>query len=158
MIIVLRGYNVIIDDEDYGRVSKYSWMPRTNAHYGHPESVYFSYHAGLKGRIMLHRFLVGKSINDGGIVDHINGNTLDNRKCNLRIVTKSQNNQNRSRNIKSTTGYKGVDYHKASGKYRVRICVNHKSISIGYFRDIEKAHAAYCEASKKYHGEYGRTE
>lgn len=156
MTIVLRGYNVIIDDEDYDKVSKYSWMPKTNALFGNPNQVYFTYHAGLKGRVLLHRYIMGKSINDGGCVDHINGNTLDCRKANLRIVTKSQNNCNRRRNTRSTTGYKGVDFNKVKGKYRARIGIHGKSISLGYYKTPEEAYAAYCEGSKKYHGEYGK--
>jgi hypothetical protein len=158
MTIVIKGYVVLIDDEDYDKIKGYPWWAITNAKHNHPEQVYFSYDAGTQGRPLLHRYVLGLKPRDGKIVDHINGNTLDCRKRNLRIVTISQNNWNSHRNLNSSTGYKGVDYHKAERKYRARICFNGKRISLGSYKTAKEAHTAYCEASKKYHGEYGRTD
>jgi hypothetical protein len=158
MTIVIKGYDVLIDDEDYDKIKGYPWWAITHAKLNHTELVYFSYNAGTQGRPLLHRYVLGLKPRDGKIVDHINGNTLDCRKSNLRIVTISQNGFNSHRHFNSSTGYKGVDYHKAGRKYRARICFNGKRISLGYYKTAKEAYAAYCEASKKYHGEYGRTD
>ena len=92
------------------------------------------------------------------VVDHINGDTLDNRKCNLRICTQADNIKNRKKDIDNSSGYKGVNWSKSNKKYLARICVNKKIIYLGYHATAELAYSAYCEASKKYHGEYGRLE
>lgn len=94
----------------------------------------------------------------GKIVDHKNGNTLDNKKCNLRICTNKENVRNQKINKRNTTGYKGVSYNKRDKKYAAYIKVDGKKISLGYYLSLEVAHEAYCNASKKYHVEFGRTE
>jgi len=89
--------------------------------------------------------------------DHINGIRNDNRWCNLREATNSENGRNRGKTKSNKTGFKRVD---ASGKiknpYRARIRVNGEEIHLGHFPTPELAHEAYCEASKKLHGEFRR--
>ena len=150
MEIELCGYKVLIDDEDYEKVMSYKWSIHDKA----KANIYFRATRKNK-RIKLHRLIFGK-IKEGCVLDHINGNTLDNRKSNLRAVTITQNNRNR-KNMNST-GLKGVSYHPKCHKWQARICTDTGRISLGYFDTKQLAHLAYCEASKKYHGEYGRTE
>ncbi len=102
--------------------------------------------------------IMGLEYGDTKIIDHININTLDNRKENLRICTKTGNNRNVTKRKCNKTGLKGVSVFKQNGKFRAYITVNNKQIHLGYYNDKEKAHLAYIEASKKYHGEYGRFE
>lgn len=96
---------------------------------------------------------------DGKIVDHIDGNTLNCKKNNLRIVTRYENMMNRKKHKSNKSGYKGVYLDKScsSKRYRARIQVKNRLIRLGSFDTPEKAYKAYCDASKKYHGEYGRT-
>ena len=83
-------------------------------------------------------------------IDHINGIKTDNRLCNLREVTNSQNCQNKSEfNSKSKVGIKGIDFK--NNKYRVRIGINYKSIFIGQFKNLEDAKKALKDAVLKYH-------
>lgn len=89
-------------------------------------------------------------------IDHINLNKLDNRFCNLRSVTKSQNCMNRRRRVDNRTNYKGVTFDKSSGKYLARISVNGDRKRIGYYDTPEAAWFAYVAESEKLHGEYGR--
>lgn len=89
-------------------------------------------------------------------VDHINGDTLDNRRCNLRVCTPSQNMMNRKLNANNKFGFKGVHYQKCGGKYRARISVDGKRISLGMYSTPEEAGEAYNIASKKYHKEFRR--
>lgn len=90
-------------------------------------------------------------------IDHINGNTADNSIANLREVNDSQNQANQKRSRSNVTGYKGVG-RKSCGKYAAVITVNRKAIYLGRFSTPELAYAAYCEAARKYFGEYARLE
>lgn len=91
-------------------------------------------------------------------IDHINGNKHDNRIENLRNATRSENKCNCPRSKRNTSGYKGVDWSKSKGKWRVRIKLLGKSYSVGYFDDVLEAFGAYCMAAKKMHGKFCRTE
>lgn len=104
---------------------------------------------------LMHRILMDAP--DNMVVDHINGDGLDNRKKNLRIVTKSQNAMNSRAHVDNITGLKGSHYDKRKGTYYSRIKVDCKNIYLGTFNTAEEAAQAYADASAKYHGEYGRT-
>jgi hypothetical protein len=153
IIINLAGYDVIISKSDSDRVKKKKWNRCGHKNKG----PYFSHGYREKGRtkqIILHRFLV--DCPEGMYVDHINGNTLDCRRDNLRICTPAENSRNYPKPKTNTSGYKGVHYDKKSSKWRACIGFNNKLIHLGFFTDIEEAHNAYVKASKKYHKEYGR--
>ena len=90
-----------------------------------------------------------------GMIDHINRNPKDNRICNLRLASKSQNAANISKlYANNKTGRKGVSFHKLTNKYRASISFNGKWHHIGLFETPELAHNAYILASLKYNGEY----
>jgi hypothetical protein len=89
------------------------------------------------------------------LIDHINGNKLDNRISNLRKATVSENKYNSYKHIKnSSSKYKGVYFDKRYSSYRAKITVNKKIINLGSFKNECEAYKAYCEASIKYHGEF----
>ena len=87
-------------------------------------------------------------------VDHIDGNRMNNRIENLREATSSQNNQNRK--ATSSSGIKGVVWHKQSKKWVASICVNRKSIHLGSFLSIEEAALVANKARQSAHGEFYR--
>ena len=87
-------------------------------------------------------------------VDHINGNPLDNRRANLRVCTRSENNGNLRRPRHNTSGFKGVCWEKWSGKWKATIKVKGKSRSLGRFLTPEDAHGAYCAAARAVWGEF----
>ena len=89
-------------------------------------------------------------------IDHINGNRQDNRLENLRDVTRSQNQFNKSMCKNNTSGSRGVSWHKKSSSWVVRVCTNNKSKSIGYFKDLELAGLVADEARSIYHGNYAK--
>lgn len=89
-------------------------------------------------------------------IDHINGNPSDNRSCNLREATHTQNMRNNKVPITNTSGVKGVCWHKPSKAWRAQIKVADKTLYLGVFADILLAKEAYNAAAIKYHGEYRR--
>lgn len=94
---------------------------------------------------------------EGLIVDHINGNKLDNRKENLRFVTPQQNVHNKRKTIQDTSSkYKGVSWNKRRKGWLAYIMVNGKREVIGLFSNEESAANAYNHYAKKYFGEYAR--
>ncbi|ABX36723.1 Pathogenesis-related transcriptional factor and ERF protein [Delftia acidovorans SPH-1] len=91
-------------------------------------------------------------------IDHKSGDRLDNRWSNLRQATKLQNARNKAKTKGTTFGLKGVAAVAGSLRFQARISVLGKLLYLGIFDTAEAAHAAYCEAAKKYHGEFARTE
>lgn len=88
-----------------------------------------------------------------GVIDHINGDKLDNRFCNLRDATHQINNQNiHAAGKRTTSGLRGVSWLKSRKQWRSTIFVDGKSIHLGFFGDKNEAHAAYKAAKKKLHG------
>jgi hypothetical protein len=161
MIINIKGYDVIIDDEDYEKI-KGSWAPSRTKR----GIVYF--HRTVRVRnaksihIVLHRLVMGCVPNDGVIIDHINMNTLDNRKSNLRISSKSLNSANRDKPSTNTSGYKGVrnvnqePNRNLKAPWAARIHYNHKNIHIGYYQTAIEAAKAYDVMAVKLFGEHAR--
>lgn len=88
------------------------------------------------------------------VIDHIDGDRANNRRSNLRIANLSENAWNTALMTTNSSGYKGVYFHKASGKYHVSIRVNGQRIFIGYFDNPEDGARAYDEAARFFHGEF----
>jgi hypothetical protein len=85
-------------------------------------------------------------------LDHINGDGLDNRLCNLREVTQQQNIHNHRKPPRhNTSGFLGVSYYKAGNKFSAHINLNSRKIHLGYFDKPEVAHQAYLTAKRKLH-------
>lgn len=87
-------------------------------------------------------------------IDHINGDRLDNSLANLREVTRSQNQYNKSMCRNNTSGFRGVSWHNKSKAWSVRISVSGCGMHFGYFKDLELAGLVADEARAKYHGQY----
>lgn len=151
-IPLTQGFIALVDDEDFEVLSKYKWF-FTLKKDGRCASEGWA--GNPKKRVYMHRFIM--NLYDNSLcVDHINGDTLDNRRENLRICTHSQNMRNRRPSAKSTSGFKGVNWNKNSNKWEVRIKKDGKSIGVGYFNCLISAAKAYNEAAKKHHGEFAR--
>lgn len=90
-------------------------------------------------------------------VDHINGNKLDNRICNLRLATRSQNLSNRGAQANSRSGVKGVFVEAWSGRWKASIQHQGRTFNLGRYDTREQAQEAYRRAAEHYHGEFART-
>ena len=88
------------------------------------------------------------------IVDHIDGNPMNNKIENLRDATKSQNCWNSKTRTTNSSGFKNVSWHSKSKKWLVRLRANGKEVYVGIFGDIEDANKSAIEARKKYHGAF----
>lgn len=92
-------------------------------------------------------------------IDHANAIRTDNRISNLRDATQQENNRNLRLTKANTSGFKGVSWHAGTGKWRSSIKTNNgEGVHLGLFATPESAHAAFCEAARKYHGEFARFE
>jgi hypothetical protein len=139
-IILPSGHVCLVDDEDFGELSKHKW---------HIDNKGYARREAGKKHIFMHKEIL--RTRDGLWRDHINGNRLDNRKCNLRFVTAQQNAQNRSKGKSGSSQYKGV-IREQNKYWRAKI----KQIWLGYFKTEEDAAQAYDEAAKEKYGEYAR--
>lgn len=152
-----QGYKAIVDDEDFEYLSQFEWNARVVSGTQYAKR---SFKVDGKGTtVNMHREIMKCPKNM--MVDHINGNGLDNRKENLRICTRSQNLMN-SQNPKDakTSKYKGVCFNKqtkTNGKvWRSEIRLNKKAIFLGAFYEEKDAAKAYNEAALKYFGEFAK--
>lgn len=150
-INLTRNEVALVDDDDFDKLKIYKWHI-AKSKYGKCYAVKSDIH---HGKIMMHRFIL--SAPPDLMVDHINGNGLDNRKENLRLCTATQNQRNRDKTKQNKSGYKGVSFHQEKRKFIAQIQVNEISIYIGQYDDAKEAAKAYDEAAKKYFGEFART-
>ena len=90
-------------------------------------------------------------------IDHINGDRKDNRIINLRLATIGENLRNKPVGDKNKSGFKGVSWDKAKGRWRASISLNKKHKHLGYFSDPMEAHSAYCMEAERLHGEFANS-
>lgn len=152
IIPLTQGYSTLIDDEDFELVTQKNWHT-LHAARGPRANTNIRWGTGYTG-LTLGRFLMGLRPGDKRDVDHINRDPLDNRRSNLRIVTRAQNAKNRSIGRANTSGYMGVGWYKHYQNWRARITTDGKKVFLGYFESRESAARAYNNAAKKYHGEF----
>ena len=146
-ISLTRGKVAIVDTDDYEFLRRVAWFAIQD--YSNPQSFYAKY--GWHS-IPMHRIIM--LAEPGQLVDHINGDTLDNRKANLRIVTSSQNGMNRKIQGNNTSGVPGVTWHKRMQMWQVRIGTGKGRIVVGSFTSKEDAIRVRYEAEEQHHGEY----
>jgi hypothetical protein len=151
-ITLQNGREFQIDECDIELVKAHKW----NVHMmkkGYKYVYRFEKSGNKRVMIYLHRQIM--SCENHLFVDHINGDTLDNRRSNLRVSTNRQNQWNQKR-IRGVVPFKGVTFE--NGKYRSRIRINGKKLNVGRFDTAQEASYAYNKASKEAFGSYSYTE
>lgn len=151
-----KNLTVLIDSEDYERVSKFKWYPVENGSgqiYAYTKII--DNDTKRRKTILLHRFIMCPSINK--LIDHKNHKTLDNRKSNLRICNTSQNNANGKKHKDNTHGFKGISLFKNKKKelvyWRARIRFNKKEY-VTYHKEKIDAIKSYNSMAEKFYGEF----
>lgn len=145
-----RGLFALVDEADLPLLGGRKW----HAHPCQRKSggFYASASRGRNGTIYMHRIIL--SAREGHLVDHVNGDGLDNRRCNLRIATKSQNLINRV--AENPSGYRGVSL-TPHGRWKAKVTLHRQAYRFpGSFGTSEEAARAYDEMALRYHGEFAR--
>lgn len=144
------GGVTLVDDDIYEQIKIYNWRRDKLANH-----VVRTTGPKQHRKIMrLHRFVMNAQ--KGQIVDHINGNVLDNRKENLRFASKSTNGMNRLKQANNKSGYKGVCYHKSAKKWVAQLTVSGKRVINSFHETAEEAAEAYKNAALLHHKQFAK--
>lgn len=152
-IPLTKGYEAVIDAADVSLVADRFWLVRISGQTGYAQSA--DYSTGKCKTLLLHRVLLGAP--DEFLVDHIDGDGLNNRRANLRLCNRSQNAQNRAAPSHSSSGIKGVCWNARDQRWRAHIQVSPTlRLHLGNFLSKDAAAAAYAAAAVKYHGDFAK--
>jgi hypothetical protein len=135
-----KGKSTFIDSEDFLKIANFSW-------YCDPTG-----YARNRDGILMHRVIMDCPKDKE--VDHKDHDCLNNRKHNLRICNRTQNQWNKKLSSRNTSGFKGASYNKSNGLYSADIRWNNKSRHLGYFSTPEQAHQQYVDKGKDLFGEF----
>lgn len=163
-IKLTQGQVAIVDEVD-SDLRELKWFAHFQPTYGGPGA----YFAGRQFRISvgkqitkhMHRVIMERILDRGLIkgeqVDHINHDTLDNRRDNLRLATNAENSRNRRKRKNNKSGYTGVTYNMMTQKWQAQIMFNGTPMQLGYFDEPITAAQAYDTAAKQYFGDFAVT-
>lgn len=140
-IVFCDDKKVLFDIEDYDKIKNHYWYISNNG--------YAIARINKNKQILMHRIILGTPP-DGMVIDHYNRNKLDNRKSNIKFVSRAENNRNSSRN--NQDGFVGVS--KNHNNYVAYITVEYKNIYLGTFKTQELALIARLKAEKEYFGDF----
>lgn len=140
----------VVDADDFEQFGGVTWTALRTKNKG----TYVRRKSGKHGEsLALHRLILG--CKNGDVVDHIDGNPLNNRRSNLRIVTPAQNAINKKMSVRNTSGFRGVSRNKY-GRWVAQINIGGKRKGLGYFDSPELAHASYERAAAEQYGDFRR--
>lgn len=147
-----KKYSVIVDDDDYEELSKYIWT----YHKEHKSEYAVTASKDEFGKYRtkkMHRMIMG--INDRHIlIDHVDGNGLNNQRSNLRLANYSTNQANKKRLHNKKSKYKGVYFQSNTQKWKSGVMKDGKYFHLGYFKTEEHAAMAYNIKAKELFGEF----
>jgi hypothetical protein len=150
----------VVDDEDYEILKNYRWSlygTKGGKQQGYARTC-FTPRVFSKGdkqvMVPMHRAILWHP--EGSLIDHINGNTLDNRKSNLRVCTAKQNAQNRRKSSHNKSGYKGVCWQRGGSKWRAIIKFDGKGYQLGSSQSARSCGLAYQMFAREIFKEFAR--
>jgi len=151
----------VIDTEDLQRLKDLElywhshWNPSTESYYAKASERYTAEDGTRKGRTLSLTRIILNITDPHILIDHINHDTLDNRKSNLRPLSDRDNSRYReSKNKNNKSGYRNVFWNKNANKWQVHIMINGKNELLGEFDDVHKAGQFAEEMRQKYYGEF----
>jgi hypothetical protein len=150
LIPLTQGQNALVDAADFERIAKWNWCALWSTT---GRSFYAARSSREKPRFM-HSMVRGMESDQR--TDHRNGDTLDNRKENLRAATRSQNGANRGKQRNNSSGYKGIAWMRRIKKWQASIHTNHRRIYLGVFDSKEDAARAYDTGAHEIFGEFAK--
>lgn len=151
LIPLTQGKFSIVDDKDYDFLMQWKWYFNKNGNYA--ERTTSEKKNGRKTSIKMHINIMGGS---AFLIDHIDGNTLNNQKSNLRYCSYAENARNQRKRLGTSSRYKGIYWVTKRSKWHCRIMINYKYICIGYFDCEKEAAQAYNKAAIIYHGDFAK--
>ncbi len=143
-IPVTQGKFTVVDPVDYALFGGVKWYTSSDGYAvrGRPGSC-------GREKLILHREILAAP--RGMEVDHINGDKLDNRRCNLRLATRAQNSFNR-KPVNAASGFKGVYFQ--DGRYKAALQFQRRTVHLGHYDTAKEAAHAYNEAATEYYGDF----
>lgn len=158
-VVLTQGFVAIIDEADWPLVSQFKWHAAKSSYgdYYYAAACIARSRAeaiGCKKHFKLHQLLMGFP---GLLIDHRDGNRMNNRRSNLRVATIAQNSRNSSKpRVPCSSRFKGVSWHRKHQVWQVFIQVNRKNKFLGHFKDEEEAGRVYDIAARFHYGQFAR--
>lgn len=157
LIPLTRGQFAIVDDEDYEWISKWNWQADKLTRKKRPPAYYARTHPTNSPKLHMHRMILERmgftNISQG---DHRDGNSLNNRRENLRPASNAQNNANKVKLPGFSSRFKGVSWDRARNKWSAELTVNDVHYHLGRFESEESAAKAYDAAALIRCGEFAK--
>lgn len=145
-----KGLYTLVDETDYEYLNQWNWYARSG------DGCVYASRSNSKAKIAINMHVVLLPAPDGKEPDHIDGDSLNNRRNNLRLVTHQENMWNRKPVTGSSSKFKGVSWQTATQYWKAYIKINEKQVHLGCFWDEVDAAIAYNKAAKALHGEFAK--
>jgi hypothetical protein len=150
-LVLARGELAIVDAIVFGDVRRYSWRVKYDDRGKAAAVTTIVRENGHRFALYLHRYVIDAA--KGALIDHRDGNVLDNRRANLRVASASQSSWNGRKRDRGTSRFKGVSAHP-NGSWYARISARRRSTHLGYFKTERAAALAYDVAARRLHGKF----
>jgi len=150
-IALTQGKGALVSDIDYAFLSKITWHANRT-----PYGSFYARGRWQGQRVYMHQLIAERRGDQCEDVDHRNGDTLDNRRSNLRPATHQQNMRNMRKDVKSMSGVRGV--HRNKSRWIARLTINGKGLCFGTYDTIAEAAEARRQAEQQYFGEFANLE